>query len=136
MKIFPKLSIFFLSVLFVVSGLFIKQKVGKEGPNLPGTVAGQQTNIIKNLYPDIPVYDNAVIVSVLEKSNTVVVTLESTDAPQKVMDYYQSVLAAANWTGGPDDYIKGDKKLSVNVTQNQAKTQTVILLNYSFVPTK
>ena len=136
MNPFPKLSVFFLSVLFVVSGLFVKQQMGKETGDTKGTVAGQQTNIINALYPDIPVYANADITSILEKNNTVVVSLESKDGPEAIRSYYQSVLAASAWLGGPRDFRKADKKLSVEATQNPGKTQTAVVLNYSFVPTK
>ncbi len=136
MKKFPKFLVLSLSVLFLASGIFIKLQIGKEGQKWQGTVSGEQTNMVSGRYPDIPVYANAVIVSVLEKNNTVVVSLESKDGPQTIVDYYQNVLKTANWTGGPNDFTKEDKKLSVGATQNQTKTQTAVVLNYSFVPTK
>ena len=136
MKTFPKLSVFLLSVLFVVSGLFVKQQMGKEGESLPGVVAGQQTNIVSSLYSDIPVYANAAISSILEKNTTVVVSLESGDDPQIIKSFYQNTLESSGWAGGMGGYTKQDKKLSVEVTQNPGKTQTAVVLNYSFVPTK
>jgi len=95
-----------------------------------------QTNMVGTLYPDIPIYPNSIIASILEKNNTVVVSLESKDGPDKIMEYYQNFLLESNWSGGPVSFIKGDKKLSVAVTQNQTENQTAIVLNYSFVPTK
>ena len=136
MKKFPKFSVFFLSLLFILGGVFIKQQVGKEGQSWQGTVSGEQTNMISALYPEIPIYQSASIVSVLEKNNTVVVSLESKDDPQAISDYYQNTLKTANWTGGPNNFVKEDKELSVNITQNQTKTQTAVVLNYSFVPPK
>lgn|GEM_PF-7010176 len=136
MKPLPKYSVFFLSILFILVGVFIKQQMGFEGQNLPGVVAGVQTNMVGTLYPDIPIYPNSIIASILEKNNTVVVSLESKDGPDKIMEYYQNFLLESNWSGGPVSFIKGDKKLSVAVTQNQTENQTAIVLNYSFVPTK
>jgi hypothetical protein len=135
-KPLPKYSVFFLSILFILVGVFIKQQMGFEGQNLPGVVAGVQTNMVGTLYPDIPIYPNSIIASILEKNNTVVVSLESKDGPDKIMEYYQNFLLESNWSGGPVSFIKGDKKLSVAVTQNQTENQTAIVLNYSFVPTK
>lgn len=136
MKEFPKFSVFFLSLLFILGGLFIKLQIGKEGQKWQGTVSGEQTNMVGTLYPEIPIYQSASIVSVLEKNNIVVVSLESRDDPKTIADYYQNTLKTANWDGGPNNFTKEDKKLSVDITQNQAKTQTAVVVNYSFVPTK
>lgn len=125
-----------ISLLFVGGGLLIKQQTTKEAENLPGQIAGQKTNIINTLYPDIPLYPDAIISSVLEKNNTVVVSLQTKNDPQTILDYYQKSLIENKWLGGPKEFTKGDKKLSLEVTQNSIKTQSVIVLNYSFVPTK
>lgn len=136
MKKFPKFLVLSLSILFLAGGVFIKLQIGKEGQKWQGTVSGEQTNVVSSRYPEIPIYQSASIVSILEKNNTVVVSLESKDDPQTIADYYQNVLKTANWAGGPNNFTKEDKKLSVEITQNQTKTQTAVVLNYSFVPTK
>lgn len=135
MKFLPRPTALLLAVLLVSAGLFVKQKVSLEAENLPGTVAGRKTNLLSS-YPEIPVYNNATLVSVLEKEGSVVATLESPDDPQKIAGLYEDVLTANGWLGGPVNFAKNNKNLSVAAAQNAEKTQTVVVLNYSFVPTK
>lgn len=136
MKIFPKLSLFLLSVLFVVGGVFVKLQTGKETESLKGTVAGRQTNIISGRYPEIPIYGGAAVTSILEKTDSVFLTLESTDDVTLIKKYYEKELEKIGWKKWTDGFVLENKKLSLVVTTSQDQSQTIILLSYTFVPTK
>lgn len=136
MKSVPKLPALLLAILFVASGLFVKQKVSFETGSLPGLVAGQQTSILSRDHPEIPLYRGATVASLWENSESFVATLESPDDPQKITNFYENILAANGWQKDLGNFVKGSQSLALTAAQNADKTQTVVLISYSLVPTK
>lgn len=141
MKIKHKLLVLIISLLFISGGLVIKYSADSDLTRGKGLVAGDSTNLIKTLYPKIPLYPNARVTSVLEKADSIFLTLESADAVGTIKNYYKDELARVGWqtqssSSGSNDFFMANKKLSLTLASNQNETSTVISLTYVFVPTK
>lgn len=133
-----KFLVLVLSGFLTLTGLIIKNQSEKiNSQNFSGQVAGSRTSFIENLPADLPLYPSATISSVLQKKDGWLVSLEtSTVSTPALQTFFDQKLGSLGWQKSGQNYLKDSKMISWQITQNEDKSQTVILLNYVLVPTK
>lgn len=128
--------IFFVSFLLVGLGLFLKTNNLVNKSDSSGLVAGTQTSLLPPLPPDLPIPTQTTLRSALQKNDGWEVVLETSVEPLVVEKYFKDKLVELGWRSQGKLFLKEGKKLSWKVVQNEGKTQSVVVLDYVFVPTK
>lgn len=120
----------------------VKVEAAKTATAKKGTApkeTGRRTEIatLKDFPQDVAIYKGAKVIGVGKSDRGVVAGLETKDAPQKVMDYYQKQLAAQGWTnksvtttkqGGIMEATKNKRHCFVTVGTNPKRKLTVLSL--------
>ncbi|MCL5004289.1 MAG: hypothetical protein M1352_03380 [Patescibacteria group bacterium] len=131
------LAILALSVSLIIAGLAIKAEPNRNlSQNNTGLIAGKSVNPLDLLDPSVPVFPQASVSSSLSATGRLSLTLESSQSAEKILKYYREELDKRGWVGGPQDYQMDGRTLSVRVIPAKDKEPSIILLNYTLVPTK
>ncbi len=117
----------------------VEANKAKAAPKSTTKETGHKTPIatLKDFPQDIAIYKGAKVIGVGKSEQGIVAGLETKDAPQKVMDYYQKQLAAQGWTnksvtttkqGGIMEAAKNKRRCFVTVGINPKRKLTTFSL--------
>lgn len=125
-----------VSSLLLSLGFFLKIKNTPINFDTGGTVAGSQTAISPSLPGELPTLPQSILTSILQKETSLEATLESTLDPLAIEKFYREKLADLGYEAQGNYFLKEGRRINWQIVQNKSQTQSIVLLNYVFVPTK
>ncbi len=101
-----------------------------------GSIQGENFGLPKELPEDLVFYPDSTLLSSNSSDNSSQVSLTTEGKVEKIKDYYDSNLNSKEWkTTGNGKYIRNNEKLEIEFLSDK-ENQTVVIINYSFVPTR
>ena len=133
-----RLTLASLSLVLVSSGLFIKNRFNQGEAEPPaGLVAGQETDVLATLAPEVPSLPDSKISSYQQEKDLLRFTLESDLKKDEILNFYKTELPKDGFTKISENrYQINGKELEIEIGDSPLDQKTIILLNYSLVPTK
>lgn len=122
-------------VLALLLGVFTfyKFQTYAPTPNLKseGAVAGEKTQKFDLQCPNSQIISKSIL------QDCVSITQQTTNSPDKVLEYYKQMLTQNGWKAeGPAIYKKGKETITITLTKDANNITVVNVDHYSAVPTK
>jgi len=130
-----KALIIIAPVLALLLGIFTfyKFQTYTPTPNLKseGVVAGEKIQKFDLQCPNSQIISQSIL------QGCISITQQTTNSPEKVLEYYKQMLTQNGWKAeGPAIYKKGDETITITLTRNANNTTVVNVDHYSAVPTE
>ena len=127
-----------LSLFFILSGVLIKNRSNPGQPEVPGgLIEGQETDVLKTLAPELPPLPDSKIASYQQEKDLIRFTLTSDLKKDEVLDFYRTELLKEDFKKVSENrYYLNGKELEIEVSDSPLDSETIIILNYTLVPTK
>ena len=144
MKLNMRVSVAFVAAGLVTLGLFIKangsnQTIFKQtetGAAPQGSVQGENLGLPKNLPGDLVFYPGSTLLSSNSSNSNSQISLTTDERVEKVKNFYDLNLLSKGWdSAGNGEYARNNEKLEIEFLSDK-ENQTVVIINYSFVPTR
>lgn len=134
---FAALSLIALGVLLKVGGndqTTFKQLESEAVQ--PGSVQGENLGLPEELPKDLVFYPDSTLLSSSSSDSNSQVSLTTEEKMEKVKNFYSSDLLSKGWrSSGNGEYVRNNEKLETEFLSDR-ESQTVVIINYSLVPTR
>ena len=134
---FAALSLFALGVFIKVNGSSqtgFKQAGTEISPS--GSVQGENLGLPKNLPGDLVLYPDSTLLSSNSGNINSQISLAADEKAEKVENFYNSDLISKGWSSsGSGEYVRNRERLEIEFLSDK-ESRTVVIINYSFVPTR
>jgi hypothetical protein len=134
---FAALSLIALGVLLKVGGndqTTLKQLESETVQS--GSVQGENLGLPKELPKDLVFYPDSTLLSSSSSDSNSQVSLATEEKMEKVKNFYDLDFNSKGWkTTGNGKYTRNNEKLEIEFLSDR-EIQSVVIINYSFVPTR
>lgn len=143
-KLNLKVSVTFAALSLIALGVLLKvggndQNTFKQlelGTAQSGSVQGENLGLPKELPKDLVFYPDSTLLSSSSSNGNSQVSLTTEEKMEKVKNFYGSDLLTKGWrSSGNGEYVRNNEKLEIEFLSDR-ENQTVVIINYSLVPTR